>query len=529
MFLDFYFEKLSELIHLDKNLLKINKNEKYILRKIEQINNNKKFLSKKVKKNILINTGHPHDFYNFLFFHLLVNSNKYSDINLNYFYDNQNIIYHQNKIKFFLKYIIYDLFKFFYKKKIVKFFHTIKQGEFFFPPSFSFIFFKRTEKAKKIIDSIKSKEDLVNLKYKNVPIGDLVYDTYLRFRKKPTVNLNDNYLDYLIRKTICLFDEIENFLNKKKYYAIYSKQTSYIQNGILQRVAIKKNIPFYCFSESLPINTLIKKNSIKDYSHHSDFLKFKKNFNLLKNKKKKLSDAKKLFETHLSGKIVSQLSYMKKTAYKNNRNQLKNFEIIIFLHDFLDSPHVYGKLVFADFYDWINETLNFFKKNKLDKKVAIKPHPNSVYASMIYEKNLKKKYPSFVWLNRETSNKEIFKKNFKFALSAYGTVILESAYLNIPIISCGDNPAASFNFNFNAKNKKHYFDLIKKALTKKINYPANTKKEVLKAVYMRYLDHNLSENFAIEPFRFKQINFKKGNCFEYFKIIENINKNDKHP
>ena len=68
--------------------------------------------------------------------------------------------------------------------------------------------------------------------------------------KKPTVNLNDNYLDYLIRKTICLFDEIENFLNKKKYYAIYSKQTSYIQNGILQRVAIKK-ISIFIVSVSL--------------------------------------------------------------------------------------------------------------------------------------------------------------------------------------------------------------------------------------------------------------------------------------
>ena len=43
-----------------------------------------------------------------------------------------------------------------------------------------------------------NKNKLQNFKYRGIKIGDLVYDTYLRTKRKPTINLKDNYLKNFI-------------------------------------------------------------------------------------------------------------------------------------------------------------------------------------------------------------------------------------------------------------------------------------------------------------------------------------------
>ena len=44
-------------------------------------------------------------------------------------------------------------------------------------------------KAEIILSKIKSKKDLQKLKIKNILVGDLIYDTYLRYNYKSTVDL----------------------------------------------------------------------------------------------------------------------------------------------------------------------------------------------------------------------------------------------------------------------------------------------------------------------------------------------------
>ena len=60
---------------------------------------------------------------------------------------------------------------------------------------------------------------------------------------------------------------------------------------------------------------------------------------------------------------------MKKNLHMTKKNYLKinkKFDVIIFLPDFADAPHCYGNLVFDDFSDWIEETLEFLKLKKFN-------------------------------------------------------------------------------------------------------------------------------------------------------------------
>jgi hypothetical protein len=41
--------------------------------------------------------------------------------------------------------------------------------------------------------NLKSKNEVLNFSYKNIALGELIYDTYLPFRSKPTIKLEDAF------------------------------------------------------------------------------------------------------------------------------------------------------------------------------------------------------------------------------------------------------------------------------------------------------------------------------------------------
>ena len=241
-----------------------------------------------------------------------------------------------------------------------------------------------------------------------------------------------------------------------------------------------------------------------------------------------MREAHKILNLKFSGYLLPQEIYMKRSVFKNIFKIIPNLLGVIFIHDFYDSPHSHGASIFTDFEDWLINTLEYFKKKKLEKKIGIRPHPNSHLISKKIEEKLKKLYPEFIWLNKDISNHQIFNSKILLGLSSYGTVLHELAYYNIPAVCVSDNPCMSFEFNIYAKTKKQYFKLINDCLKKKIKYPKNFRKQILEFTYMRYIHNNeMIKNF--EPHKFKSINFRNNQWKKYFSNdikIRNNSNND---
>ena len=87
----------------------------------------------------------------------------------------------------------------------------------------------------KIFPNIKNNSDILKMKIKNIYIGDLVYDTYIRYRGVPTVDKNDFFLKYIIFKSFLLIYNLENFLKKNKINFYYTSYSSYINHGLIVR------------------------------------------------------------------------------------------------------------------------------------------------------------------------------------------------------------------------------------------------------------------------------------------------------
>jgi hypothetical protein len=336
---------------------------------------------------------------------------------------------------------------------------------------------------------IKNKKALLSLKINKIYLGDIIYDTYLRFRAKPTVFVKDYFLFNLIEKSAIIISNLKKIYKKYKPIYFFTSYSSYIHHGLPVRFFLKNNVIVFSGKNNSQYN---KKLSITNFSHAEDYKKYKLYYHIIKKNKNFINFSKKdlLQRFSKNKKSVNNSSYLLVDTYYpkiksfKELDKLKNIEGVLFLQDFYDSPHDWGNLAFNDFYIWTIFTLNIIRKYKL--KIAIKPHPNSWHNSMdsvLIYKRLRNRYKDLIWLDSNFSNYLIFKK-IKFVISATGTVLFEMAYHDIKAISCGDHPGKDFNFTIHAKNKNDY----KKILLNidKIKKPNYSKEDLLIYNFLYY-------------------------------------------
>jgi hypothetical protein len=505
-------KKISNNFFLDKN--EISYFRKYC----------KKSINKKRSKKIILYNSNK-DYYSLCFGHLLSKEEKYRELNFILYFP-ELAFYNCNPYKNFSFFVLR-----FYYKNLLLLIINFKWKKMYKSYGSKFITFnnynifrelRNIKKAQILKKKIKSSKELINFHYKGIKVGDLVYDTYLRFKNVPNVEFDNFFLIEILAKLINCFDNL--IILKNKGYDIsefFTNQIAYIQHGLISRFLRKSGIEVkYTGAKSAYITNFNEKN----YFQAFNFKKFKIFFEKLKNKKKIISLSKKLLIKKFSGEIIPQENWMSHSVYNNKKTKidLKNIKVIIFLHCFVDCPTSRGKFLFLDFADWINNVLIFFRKKKLQKYVAIKPHPHGKDGSKIYVQELKKQYSDFKWINEKTPNNKIFNCRPLIGLSVLGTVLPELAYFGIPPISAGTNPSMSFNFVFTPKTLKDYFNLINLGLKKKLNLPKNYKSEIYKYYYCDYIyDDPKNNGLLSKKILLKQWNFNNSDVLK--KFISKLN------
>lgn len=343
---------------------------------------------------------------------------------------------------------------------------------------------KLITKAFRIWRNLKSKEELINMRFDGIYVGDLINDSYLRYKPSPTVDINNIYLLVVIWQCLRTLSQSERYFSRIKPKIFLSSYSTYIQHGIPVRVAIKHGITVFTFGN---YQEFTKKLNHNDLVHTASHKNYKEQFSTQEKLENKRSKAERHLLKRTSGGIDTATAYMKKSAYEETGEQVPNVKgaIIIFLHDFFDSPHVYNWMIFPDFYEWLTFTIKIARKNNL--KLFIKPHPNQITNSESVVTKIKEQYPDIPFLSTGITNKQLVKAGMGCGVTVYGTVAHELAFLGTQIISCGDNPHISFNLCHHAKNKDEYENLLKNfsslSIDKKI-----MKEEALAFYYIRNLN-----------------------------------------
>ena len=329
-------------------------------------------------------------------------------------------------------------------------------------------------------------EHLESLKAEGVKVGDLLIDTYLRFRPSATVRLNDPFLLYIIWQTLRDVQRADQYFAIQKPKLYLSSYATYIQHGIAVRLALKHGTQVMCFGN---LQQLGKRLKLTDHFQTKNPNSYRADFIRLKNPQLVIEEARKQLEIRLNGGVDDATVYMTTSAYSSESVETDLAvagAVIVFLHDFFDSPHIYANLVFPDFWTWACFTIETLALT--GKPFAVKPHPNQTAASAAVIERLRKSYPAVNFISSSISNSNLVAGGMCAAVSMHGTIIHELAYLGVPSIGCSQHPHVAFDFCKTACNREEYFKLLQSAHTMRFINIENIRYQVL----MFYAMHNLS-------------------------------------
>jgi len=347
---------------------------------------------------------------------------------------------------------------------------------------------KNRLRASKIFHKLSSKQDLLDLEIDGIPCGDLIYDTYLRYRVQPTVDLQDFYLCHLIERTLDAMTAARAIFANGRYQIFLTNYSSYIQHGIPVRVALELGVDVYSAGN---LSQFFKKLLKTDTLHTTAHWVYKKRFQSIEDQFSARSQAAALLEHRFAGGIDDATSYMKTSAFTDSVESVPaGVEGVMFLHDFFDSPHCHRWMLFADFLEWARFTLRVIQDHQLP--IAFKPHPNQFPESHKVVLQLQSEFPRIRWLSSNLSNRVIFNSGIRCGVSVYGTVLHELAYHGIPGLAAGDHPHTAFDIATTPRTIEEYRSLLLSFRDLKLS--TNVKNEVLDFCYM----HNICVDEGLE-------------------------------
>lgn len=396
------------------------------------------------------------------------------------------------------------------------------------------------EKIKKIIpheiSKIKTKSDLIEYKFNGIDIGIDIYESILRDLNLPTVDLQSEVFKtrFQIGLEILLF--WDDFFQNNDVKSIIISHDNYIWMNGLAKTAYKYKTPVY-----LPnVRGLFKAS--KSFDIYEYYQHYSKLFNTL-NEQEKVSAiawSKSQLEKKFSGAIGVDMPYSTETGFKSNKSQERlvfesdKLKILIASHCFFDNPHAFNKILFPDFYEW----LNFLGEISLitDYDWYIKVHPDPLPNTIEIVKSIIKKYPNIKLLPINSSHFQIIEEGISVVLSVYGTVGEEYPALGIPAINAGYNPRINYSFNIHPKSIDEYKNILLNLKEHLENFKIN-KDEIYQLYYMHrmyaYADDLFFNSYAQYLNELSSQERSSSKVYHYFleqhsnlrhdKIIDSIN------
>jgi hypothetical protein len=326
---------------------------------------------------------------------------------------------------------------------------------------------------------------LEELRAHGVLIGDLVIDTYLRFRPAATIDVSDWFLLYVLWQAFRDAHRARRYFQRQRPALYLTSFCSYVQHGVAARTALLHGTPVICFGN---LQQLGKQLRPDDPYQTKNPVHYRENFLRRPDRDTVIAQARKQLESRLGGGIDPATAYMVTSAYADDGTQPDpevEGAVVVFLHDFFDSPHIYADLVFPDFWTWACCTIDTLLAT--GRPFAVKVHPNQVAESVSVIEQLKARYPTVRFIAPTIPNTRLAAAGMKAAITVYGTVVHELAYLGVPSIACARHPHVAFDFCTTARNRSEYVALLNQAHDLSFADPEAMRQQVLEF----YAMHNL--------------------------------------
>jgi len=351
-------------------------------------------------------------------------------------------------------------------------------------------------------------------------IGDLIYDTNIRYQKRFLNPKVDLYFLKILFSSIFRFFLIKKYLIKFKIKKIIvGTETGSRNHGMALRISSKfkiKNYTFFRFDKRgisfISYGQNYYKNGIGSIAK-KDFVKITKKLSIdLVNR---FYIKRKNFKTD---NWYSRNDYLKANTsnseglkFIRSLSNLKGKKILYASHAFADAPHAPGSLIFNDYFEQFKETLRHAQSD--DKNIWIfRAHQNSrllnekkIFKEFIYYKKRKN-----ILLCPDNVPIEKLLNKCDVVITGRGTIGFESAALGKKVIITGAAPYSELGIVYQPKTKKKYFHYIRNFNDLKMN-TNHIKKKSKQLIYI--LENSLN---------LKTIRIKNSNKYENNHYLRNF-------
>jgi hypothetical protein len=316
---------------------------------------------------------------------------------------------------------------------------------------------KYKQLARDLIGQNRSPEQFERLKYRNVLVGDAVYDSFLRGNNLPTIDFDHPDLLEKLANALYYIDSLYDYFLAEEVKAVCIIETTYML-ALPGRVAFEFNIDVFIITHSRVFR--LNKN---EYIGFHEFLKFRSVYSSLPQTIKAWgTERAKLTMPSILARAGFELN--SKISFNHfpqgHSYQLKKpLKLLVSAHDFFDSPHRVGYAFFSDFYIWLS-FLNSVAL-KTNYKWYVRTHPNARHWNQEVINSIFRETPSVTLLSPLIRNAELVEMDFSAVLTVFGTVGSEWPLYGVPVINASARHKHVNIFgNITPKNKKEYIDLL---------------------------------------------------------------------
>jgi hypothetical protein len=313
------------------------------------------------------------------------------------------------------------------------------------------------------LESVTTPELLEQVIYRDITIGDLIYDTYLRRTNLPTIDLQSSEYQKVLVEAIGLVDYWLDYFANQRVAAICVSHCVYL-GAIPARVGVNLG------AQVFQVNTQAIYRVTAEFPHaYTDFANYKEEFQKLPKEIREagLASAKRRLDLRFSGQVAVDMPYSTKSAYLPESHtdsafiaKSERLKVLVAIHDFYDSPHAYGNNFYPDFYIWLNR-LNELSY-EVDYDWYIKTHPDirgpgaDILEEFIGVSN------DFRLIPPETSHHDLIRSGIDCVLTVYGTIAMEYPYLGRVVVNASRcNPHVAYSFSVTPKDRSDYEAIIR--------------------------------------------------------------------
>ena len=410
-------------------------------------------------------------------------------LNLKWLYPNLELLKSINRIK---KIKTSPFSTSFYGKISIFLLSLISKNIYFpFPIFFPRLFNNRYEILWQNLIKNFSREKLLNFKYKNMEIGIDIYESFIYENNLATIYKPCNVLKKLFFDALKYSDDYEKIFEKEKISAVIISHPDYYPSNVIAKLAYKYSIPVFLVNfDRVALAT--KPFSLRVlYENLSNiYLDFE-----VAEKEEFQSIGQSFILKRLKGETVKEIPYITNSIHKDNEikdfsnikiknlKKYQNLNLIVFVHDYVDTPHALDKLNNSDFFEWLIYVCE--EVTKTGYNCFLKTHIDASDLTIKTTADIVKNFPNIKIMPKNTSINKILKMA-DLIITAYGTCATEFPYFGIPVICTDVNKFSSFKFIYTLKKREKLHKILLQRDLWELNNIKQIQKEIEKYAFMEY-------------------------------------------